>query len=74
MKINQFLQKFTVPQYVQAVPLVVYEPVESHSGKHLPLYSHLGMFVFVKNMQLLCFVKNEIKRNEIKKKNISYHV
>nr|XP_037850670.1 alpha-S2-casein-like [Chlorocebus sabaeus] len=43
MKINQFLQKFTVPQYVQAVPLVVYEPVESHSGKHLPLYSHLGM-------------------------------
>ncbi|XP_063519238.1 alpha-S2-casein-like [Pongo pygmaeus] len=41
MKTNQFLQKFTVPQYVQAVPLVVYEPVESHSGKHLPIYSHL---------------------------------
>nr|XP_018880886.2 alpha-S2-casein-like A [Gorilla gorilla gorilla] len=40
-KTNQFLQKFTVPQYVQAVPLVVYEPVESHSGKHLPIYSHL---------------------------------
>ncbi|XP_009446063.2 alpha-S2-casein-like [Pan troglodytes] len=40
-KTNQFLQKFTVPQYVQAVPLVVYQPVESHSGKHLPIYSHL---------------------------------
>ncbi|XP_018880886.3 alpha-S2-casein-like A [Gorilla gorilla gorilla] len=40
-KTNQFLQKFTVPQYVLAVPLVVYEPVESHSGKHLPIYSHL---------------------------------
>ncbi|XP_003265745.2 alpha-S2-casein-like [Nomascus leucogenys] len=41
MKTNQFLQKFTVPQYVQAVPLVVYEPVESQSGRHLPIYSHL---------------------------------
>nr|XP_012328847.1 alpha-S2-casein-like A [Aotus nancymaae] len=45
MTANQFLQKFAVPQYVQAVPLAVYQPVESHSGKHLPIYSNLEELV-----------------------------